>query len=245
MNDHCVVDADPAGRAVPEITHSTYYLEGLPASPIMAVNEFGEKFVLEHIADDKRAETLVRALSQVSRNDIAVIDHALPMATLKTALIKGTISKAMHLGQTWREAVHAPVSVAEAVATAGDGCVCFKGCIEEANYKTADGFTLGSILIAGNDAFGEQSFRIEVKNENLVGWLNDDVHVTTPDLICLIDNDTGQPVNNPNVTTGQAVSVVLLPAPLAFQTKKGLAAFGPAYAGVDEQYRPIDCSYFQ
>lgn len=239
MNDHCVIDADPAGRAVPEITHSTYYLEGLPASPIVAVNEFGEKFVLENVIDDKRAETLVRALCQVSRNDISAIDHALPMGTLKTALIAGTISKAMHLGQAWREAQHTPESVADTVATVGGGYVCFKGCVEQADYTTTDGFTLGAIKLSGVDVFHDQSFNISVKNENMAGWLNDAVCVTVPDLICIIDNHTGQPLNNPNVKPGQVVSVVLLPAPDEFKTAKGLAAFGPAYAGLDIDYQPV------
>jgi len=36
MEGGVVVDADPAGRAVPEITHASYYLAGLPAAPIAA-----------------------------------------------------------------------------------------------------------------------------------------------------------------------------------------------------------------
>ncbi|MEL7089560.1 MAG: DUF917 family protein, partial [Planctomycetota bacterium] len=39
MNDHFIIDADPAGRAVPEITQSTYFLAGLPAAPIFVANE--------------------------------------------------------------------------------------------------------------------------------------------------------------------------------------------------------------
>ena len=239
MNGHYVVDADPAGRAVPEITHSTYYLAGLPASPIIAVNEFGEKFILDQIKDDQRAETLVRALCQVSRNDIAVIDHALPMRTLKNVLISGTISKAMQLGKIWRNALHKPESVADAIVKFGGGCVCFKGQVTQADYRTGQGFTLGSILISGIESFNKQSFKISVKNENMVGWLNDSVCVTIPDLICLIDADTGHPVNNPNASPGLLVSVVLLPSPDVFRTTRGLNAFGPAYAGVDVDYQPI------
>ena len=55
MNGHYVLDADPAGRAVPEITHSTYYLNGLPAAPIVAANEFGESFILDKVIDDQRS----------------------------------------------------------------------------------------------------------------------------------------------------------------------------------------------
>lgn len=78
-----------------------------------------------------------------------------------------------------------------------------------------------------------------MKNENLVGWHNGEVYVTIPDLICLFDISTDSPVSNPDVTTGQQLAVVLLPAPLEFTSPKALSVFGPAYAGIDSAYRPI------
>ncbi|MEM8537736.1 MAG: DUF917 domain-containing protein, partial [Pseudomonadota bacterium] len=102
MAGHKIVDADPAGRAVPEITHSTYYIAGLPAAPIVLANEFGEVMVLENVMDDMRAEAIVRALSVVSRNDIAAIDHALPASELRSAIIPGTLSTALKLGRAHR-----------------------------------------------------------------------------------------------------------------------------------------------
>ncbi len=238
MNDHYVLDADPAGRAVPEITHSTYYFAGLPASPIFAVNEFGETFVINNIKDDQRAESVVRALSQVSKNDIAAIDHALEMRVLRKALIPGTISKSLHLGRTWRESL-ASDNVPQIIAEAGNGIVAFSGITKQVNYETTDGFTLGTIEIEGCDSYKSQTFKIKVKNENLVGWINNDVYVTIPDLICVFDTNTGHPVANPDVVQGQPLTVVLLPAPVEFTTDKALSVFGPAYAGIDSAYRPI------
>ena len=238
MNDHCVIDADPAGRAVPEITHSTYYFAGLPASPIFAANEFGETFVLDNVVDDQRAETLVRALCQVSRNDISVIDHALPMRVLRDVLIHGTISKSMQLGRLLRESPD-PRELPEKIADNAGGHVAFSGVVKTACYNTVDGFTKGTIEIDGDGEYVEHRFRVLVKNENLAGWLDDSVHVTIPDLICLFDSASGQPIANPHVVAGQAVTVVLLPAPIAFTSSKALSVFGPSYAGIDEPYRPI------
>ncbi len=239
MNDHFILDADPAGRAVPEITHSTYYFAGLPASPIMAANEFGETFLLKHVVDDQRAETLVRALCQVSRHSIAAIDHALPMRMLRQALIPGTISKALNLGRTWRLACAQGEDVGQVVAEAGGGMIGFNGTVSAVEYNTLDGFTLGSIAITGTADYSGQHFKISVKNENMVGWLNDAVAVTIPDLICLLDRDSGQPVTNPHAFVGQHVAVVLLPAPTEFQTEKALAVFGPSYAGVAGEYQAV------
>ena len=241
MNDHFILDADPAGRAVPEITHSTYYFAGLPASPIMAANEFGETFLLNHVADDQRAETLVRALCQVSRHDMAAIDHALEMSVLRDVLIPGTISKALELGRVWRLALEQGADVAAVVAKAGGGRIGFTGSVSAVEYNTVEGFTLGSIEIAGAGVFVGQRFRIMVKNENLVGWRNDVVAVTIPDLICLLDKDSGQPITNPHAFVGQNVAVVLLPAPAEFRTEKALSVFGPGYAGIEGEYRALAC----
>lgn len=236
MNDHFIIDADPAGRAVPEITHSTYYLAGLPAAPIFAANEFGETFMLDHVKDDMRAETLVRALSTVSRHSIAAIDHALPMARLRDALIPGTITKAMKLGAAWRKAREAGDDVAQVIAQSASGFVAFEGHVSDCTYETLEGFTIGDIQIVGSGAYAGTSMRISVKNENMAAWIDGEVLATVPDLICIIDKDAKAQVSNPDVEIDQSVSVVLLPSPAAFRTPKGLEIFGPKYAGIDHDY---------
>ncbi|MDV7145624.1 DUF917 domain-containing protein [Tropicimonas sp. TH_r6] len=239
MNGGYILDADPAGRAVPEITHSTYYISGLPAEPIMMANEFGECILCENVIDDLRAESVVRALAMVSRNDIAAIDHALEMSELRDAVIPGAISMAWDLGRAWRKALEAGADVAEAVAARSGGAVAFRGTIGTNDWSTRDGFTFGSFEIEGRDHFEGHRYQVELKNENLVARLNGEVHVTIPDLICMLDTDTGVPVTNPNYRTGQNVAVILVHAPEAFTSPKGLEAFGPNYAGLDQPYRPF------
>lgn len=236
MSGHMIIDADPAGRAVPEITHSTNYINDLPAAPIVLANEFGEVMLLENIKDDLRAETIVRALSIVSRNDIAAIDHALPVKDIRHALIPDTITLAQTMGRAHREAQATGADVAEAVAQTGGGAVLFRGQINDCDWRTEEGFTLGSITIAGKLSYDGQEYQIDLKNENLVGKLNGAVHATIPDLICLIDTATGTPVTNPDYEVGMQVAVVILPAPEQFTTARGLQAFGPAYVGLEQPF---------
>ena len=238
MNDHVIIDADPAGRAVPEITHSTYFLNDLPAAPIVMANSFGECFIAEQVIDDQRAEAVVRALAIVSRNDIAAIDHALPAHQLRNAVIKGTMSTALRLGQAWRSALEAGTCPATAVAKAQGGRIVFSGIIGDSSWQTTGGFTLGEMHIGGRDAYADRTMRIRLKNENMVAWLDGDVLATIPELICLFDRSTGKPVTNPHYHRGQDVTVVVLPAPEAFTTPRGLATFGPAYAGIDGPFVP-------
>nr|WP_282447188.1 DUF917 family protein [Pseudoalteromonas sp. 2CM32C] len=71
----------------------------------------------------------------------------------------------------------------------------------------------------------------------MAAFLNEEVHVTIPDLICCINTRTGTPVTNSNYELGMQVVVVILPAPKEFTGPKGLEIFGPRYAGVDAPYR--------
>jgi len=238
MRGGVVCDADPAGRAVPEITHSTYYLAGLPVAPIVMANAFGEIFTAQHIHDDQRAETLVRALSAVSRHDIAAIDHALPAAKIAPTLIPGTLSHAMRLGAIWRQAKHDPITLPDVIAEAAGGYVAFRGKVTETECRTEAGFTLGHLNLAGTGAFAGHRYRIAIKNENMASWCDETLHATIPELICVLDTETGQPVTNPNTQEGQALAIVILPAPSAFLSPAGLDAFGPSYVGLSAPFRP-------
>ena len=238
MSDGYIIDADPAGRAVPEITHSTFYLNKLPAAPIVTANEFGECFICENVIDDMRAEDVVRALAMVSRNDIAAIDHALDVEVLAHAVIKGTITKALEVGKALRLANELGRDIAVEIANHCKGFVAFRGVVSMAEFKTEAGFTVGEIIIDGSEDFVHSKYRITVKNENMAAWLDDEVQVTIPDLICLLDMDEGGPVTNPNPQIGMNVAVVILPAPKEFTTEKGLSVFGPSYIGLDMDYQP-------
>jgi len=237
MMDGYIIDADPAGRAVPEITHSTYYINSLPAAPIVAANEFGECFICENIVDDMRAETVVRALAKVSRNDISAIDHALTVEELKGAVIEGTISKALEIGKAYRLAKNQNQDIAQAVAEHGNGFVAFRGQVKDFSFETTEGFTLGDVFIEGINEYANNTYHIEVKNENMLARLNGEIDVTIPDLICVLDLDNGMPITNPNYQQNTQVAVVILPAPEAFLTPKGLTAFGPEYLGLSSPYQ--------
>ena len=237
MFDGYIIDADPAGRAVPEITHSTYYLNNLPAAPIITANEFGECFICENVMDDLRAETVVRALAKISRNDIAAIDHILPIEQMKNAVIHGTISKALKLGKAMREANEQHANTAHIIAKHGGGFVAFEGEVSTFEFNTVEGFTLGEVTLKGLGEFVNNNYKITVKNENMAAFLNDEVHVTIPDLICCINSQTGTPITNPNYAVGMKVAVVILPAPKEFTGPKGLEIFGPRYAGVNTPYK--------
>ena len=239
MTDKLIVDGDPAGRSVPALQHSTYYLHGVPMTPISVMNKFGEGAVFTSIVDDERAEDLVRALAVVSQNNIAVVDHVNTAAVLKDAVINGAISLTEKVGGAFLKAREEGSDVIEAVLKAGGGKKMFEGTVVKSGFETKDGYTFGDTYIEGSGRCAGHTLRIWYQNENIISWLDDEIYVTVPDLICVFDMDNIEPQLNPYARVGEKVSVICLPAPAEWTTSRGLEVFGPKFFGYDIEYKPF------
>ena len=239
MADKLIVDGDPAGRSVPALQHSTYFLHGVPMCPMSVMNRFGEGAVFTHVFDDERGEDLVRALAVVSQNTIAVMDHVNTAQVLKDAVIRGAISHAEAVGKAFLTAKAAGADFAAAVAQAGGGKAMFQGVVTKSAFETRDGYTYGDTEIRGTGAWEGHTLRVWYQNENIISWLDGEFYVTVPDLICLFDLDEQMPQLNPYAREGENVAVVALPAPAEWTTQRGLEVFGPRSFGYDVDYTPF------
>ena len=234
-----IMDADPAGRSVPALQHSTYCIYNIPMCPISVMNQFGEGAIFTHVFDDERAEELVRALAMVSQNHIAVVDHVNTAAALRNAVIRGAISQAERVGHAYRAAKAAGRDYAEETAQAGGGRLVFRGVVQSNDWGTEGGYTVGTRVIQGTGPYSGSTLRIWYQNENIIAWLDGKVWITVPDLICLFNEDQALPQLNPYGDAGTHVSVVCLPAPADWTTARGLELFGPRFFGFDTDYRPF------
>ncbi len=239
MTDRCIVDGDPAGRSVPALQHSTYFLKGVPMCPMAVMNAFGEGAVFTNVCDDERGEDLVRALAVVSRNTIAVMDHVNTAAVLRDAVIRGAISHAEKIGKAFRETKAAGGDYVAAVTEAGKGKPMFRGIVTESHFETRDGYTFGDTVIQGEGDFDGHSLHIWYQNENIVSWLDGEVYATVPDLICFFNLDEAMPQLNPYAREGEHAAIIALPAPAEWTTKRGLEVFGPRSFGFDFDYKPF------
>ena len=189
MADKLIVDGDPAGRSVPGLQHSTYYLHNVPMCPISVMNKFGEGAVVTSVFDDERAEDLVRALAVVSQNIVAVMDHVNTAEVLKNAVIRGAISQSEAIGKAFLTAKAQAGDFVSAVTEAGKGKPMFRGVVTKSTYETRDGFTFGDTEIRGAGEYAGHTLRVWYQNENIISWLDGVIFVTVPDLICLFDLD--------------------------------------------------------
>lgn len=235
-----LLDADAAGRAAPDLQCSIFYVNKLPITPIGVATPLGDLLTIHHVPDDERAEKIIREIAVLSEGMVGVCDHPARVSVLRKAAIHGTISQAQRLGAARREALARGEDPAAAIAQAGNGFLRFQGIVEKHGWQLEAGFTVGEITLRGIEGAAGSSYRIRYKNENIISWRDDQVDITVPDLISVLDPDTGMPITNPNCDQGKRVTVLAFPAPQAWRKPAGLAVMGPKFFGYAVEYIPID-----
>ncbi|KXG77489.1 hypothetical protein AN618_10410 [Fervidicola ferrireducens] len=66
------------------------------------------------------------------------------------------------------------------------------------------------------------------------------ITVTMPDLILILDSETGEPIRTDIVKYGYRGTIVVVPADEKMRTEMGIKTFGPKYFGYDEDYVPVE-----
>jgi len=240
-----IIDADPAGRSVPELIHSTFCIFDTPIYPIAVANQFGDVAILPRVVNDERAEALVRALAIASKNTIGVVDHPVQAKVMRNVVIQGAITKAWEIGKVYREALTRGEMASTSISRECVGFILFQGNVTGSQYETQDGFTIGTTEIQGTGKFVGDTYRVWYKNENLIAWRNEIVEVTTPDLIVVFDDERNTAVQNPYAYLGQKVTVIGMPAPAVWRLPKGLELIGPKHFGFNYEYVPIEKHFSQ
>lgn len=238
--DKLIIDADPAGRSVPEIQHSTFFINDLPVYPLACANMFGDVAILPYVVNDLRAEALVRAMAVASKDRIGVADHPAQAKVLRNAVIQGAISYAWKLGAAYRQARSAGQPAAPLIAELGGGRVLFQGQVARYGYDTVDGFTVGDVTLQGTGNYAGSEYHIWFKNEHMIAWRDGLVDVTVPDLIIVFNEQTGEPNINPYFSEGLPVTVIGLPCAPQWRTRRGLQEFGPRHFGFDFDFKPVN-----
>ncbi|ALM74496.1 DUF917 domain-containing protein [Thermococcus barophilus] len=228
------VNGDMAGRAVPELHHSVYYVYGHNMAPFSMVTRQGDVMIVPKIKNDITAEKLVRGVVSSTNSKVGVASHPIRGKISKKILIKNSLSYAQKLGKILREADN---WISEFLKEGA--FLLFKGKCIFLKWKNEKGFTVGELELQGIDEFKGESYRIWFKNENIASWRNGKIDVTVPDLITTLTLD-GKPVINSEIKVGKEYVVFGFKAPEIWRSQKGLEIFGPKYFGLNVKYVPIE-----
>ncbi len=182
-----VVDGDCAGRAVPELDQTTLALFGIPFAPFVGATFHGDLAILARVAGPARGEALCRALAASSGGLLCLTGFPVAGARLREALVPRTLTRCLELG-----ALLGPGRrPAEALVTRTGGRMAFQGRVARAETRLDGGFFRGHLDLVGTGAWAGERYRVGIQNEFMWAWRNGVLDIQCPDLICVLDSDSG------------------------------------------------------
>jgi DUF917 family protein len=229
-----VVDADGMGRAFPEIQMCTPTIYGISATPMALADEKGNTAVIETI-ENHWTERLSRSITVDFGCTALIALYPMNGADARKSLIPATLTLAGDLGRLVREG-HGIDAVLERVR----GHRLFEGKVDDVERRTVGGFARGEARIDGTGGDAGSALGIRFQNEHLVALRDGEVVATVPDLIIVLDAETGEPITTEELRYGFRVTVVVAPCDERWRTDAGLELVGPRYFGYDVEYMPIE-----
>lgn len=234
-----LVDADGMGRAFPELQMVTYHLDDIPASPMVIVDEKGNRVILNTITNNW-AESIARVCTVEMGASVMISIYSMLGHQVKESGISGIISYSEQIGRVIAESRTENKDPLKELLQVTGGFELFKGKITDVQRNIEGGFNRGLCKMDGIEEYAGESMDVSFQNENLVAERNGAVVASVPDLVCLIDVDTSVPVTTETLKFGRRVVALGLPCADKWRTPKGIETVGPRYFGYDIDYIPVE-----
>ena len=233
-----LLDADGMGRAFPEIQMVLATLHGISATPMSIGDDKGNTAILNTI-DNVWTERIARTMTIQMGGSAMIALYAMSGAQARRALVPRSISLALRLGQTIRTARRRKEDAIDAALGITGGCRLFSGKIVDVRRRTERGFARGEARIAGLGDDDGHELVIRFQNENLIALKDGQAVATVPDLITVLDAETGDPITTESLRYGFRVVAIGMPCAPAWRSDGGLQLVGPRVFGYDVEYRPV------
>lgn len=227
-----VVDADTLGRAFPQLQMSSCNLMKVPVAPTFLADSLGNTVML-NVSDALTLERMARHVTVAMGSSCAVAMYLMDGEQAKRAVIRGTVSQAIAIGRCIQEARLTSADPINALLKETEGVLLGKGTITDIDQTIRDGFLEGSATIMESNS----QIKLLYQNEYLLARRQDHVLATTPDILMLMESESGTPITSESLRYGLRVALVALPAPKLWQSPEGLKLVGPRFFGYDVDYK--------
>ena len=233
-----LVDGDGMGRAFPELQMVTFTMHGVSATPMVLCDDKGNSLVLDTVSN-AWTERLARAATIEMGGSALLTFYPMSGAVAKQAVVRGTLSLCARIGETLRAARVAHADPVAALADLLDAQIIFHGRITDIERRTEGGFARGKATFLGVDRYKSQTMRLDFQNEFLIAERDGQALVTTPDLISVVEADSGAPVTADSLRYGQRLVTLAFACDPKWRTPEGIALVGPRYFKYDRDYVPL------
>jgi len=230
-----LVDGDLMGRAFPELQMTTLDIGGAPAAPLAVCDDRGAIALIAAAENMLWTERLARALLTAMGGIAYIARPVMRAADLKHLAVRGSYTRARALGVALRQARNEGTPVDAALVSEG-AYLALRGTVAAVERPTIGGTAQGSIAIHTLGRVGAAA-SIDFQTEYLIVSKGAETLATVPDIICVIDEETGAVVTTDAVQVGLRIVVLVLPADPKLITPAALRLLGPRAFGYDAPYR--------
>ena len=234
-----VIDGDMMGRAFPEIQMALPSFLGIPASPMAMGDEHGNSVVLSTVDNDS-AERLARAVCMEMGSSSLMALYTMSGAQARGSIVRDSLALCEQLGRGVQAARAERSSPVDFIVQTLNGRKLFVGKVTDVGRRTERGFAMMASTIDGLGDDSGSTCSIRSQNEHLVAYRDGNVLATTPDLIILLDSETGEPITTEALRYGMRVTLIGAPCDVRYRSEAGLAVVGPRAFGYDIEYRPVE-----
>lgn len=235
-----IIDGDGMGRAFPELQMVSMTMHDISACPMVMADEKGNSLILNTI-DNLSTEKFARVITVEMGGAGLIALYPMTGAVAKKSVLRGSMSLINAIGKIIYAEQGANRNPADQLARELNGVRLFEGRVLDVDRRTEGGFARGTCKIEGLGADLGDMIVLEFQNEFLLARAADGTaRAMVPDLICLLDLETGQPITTEQIRYGFRVIVFGLPCDAQWRTPAGLDLVGPRYFGYKLDYRPIE-----
>ncbi len=235
-----VVDADGMGRAFPEMDLTTFTLHGIGATPAAMADEHGNTVVVDTV-DSRWTERLLRQVVMQFGAVAPLSGWPVTAAQIRAAGVLGVVSLSERIGRALRLAAERKDDPIATLLDVTGGYELHRGKIVDVTRRNEGGWTRGEAIVEAFDGGPPARVTVSFQNENLVVRRADGTMLATvPDLITLIDSDTGHAITTDRLRYGYRVVVLGIPCDAQWRTPAGIELAGPRRFGYEVDYVPVE-----
>lgn len=239
-----VVDADGMGRAFPELQMETFSVYGVPGSPLAIADELGHTVLIDTADDNRQLEWLARGVTIRLGGVAYIAEYAMSGRQVRDTAVPRTLSLALSVGRAILDARRDHRDPLAALADTFGRTIythvreLFNGKVVDVERRTTEGFARGRARIRSTG--GDSELEIAFQNENLVAVRDGEQVAVVPDLICILEEDTAEPITTEHLRYGDRVRVIGVSTPDLMRTPEALDVFGPRCFGLERDFVPVE-----
>lgn len=228
-----IIDGDGMGRAFPELQMTTFYFYGVQPSPVVIYDERGNISIVEGI-DGYWTEKISRIITVRYGGSAYIALYGMDLQKYMESSILDTLTLALEIGELLNQ------RRLDDILQKLRGVIIFKGKVIDVYRKVEKGFSKGYVIIEGIEDYTNSTLRIDFQNEFLVAKKDDNVLVTVPDLIVVLDIFNLRPITTDRIKYGQKLLVIGVPSSEKLRSREALRHVGPKAFGYNVDFIPIE-----